>query len=252
MDDLDATDGEATEEENIRDVLAGSVTVDVNSGDDLSDKDKDDDSGRLDPGDDVNCKDEVSAGRDEKLSMDSVVIVTTVWLPLGVMTGVTACETVLLTAVGVSNTDENVTCDEVCIAGSEEETNVSWTDKNEDDNLTVEDDRTCSVDDESEVTDLLVIIDTDDSCREDIAGDISCEELVPVIICDVLGMEDVTAIVMIEELDDPWVTKLKFATKEVENTLLVWKGGVEVTTTDDEVMFTVQFWPVKFGGQIQV
>jgi len=125
MDDLGATDGEATEEENIRDVLAGSVTVDVNSGDDLSDKDKDDDSGRLDPGDDVNCKDEVSAGRDEKLSMDSVVIVTTVWLPLGVMTGVTACETLLLTAVGVSNTDENVTCDEVCIAGSEEETNVS-------------------------------------------------------------------------------------------------------------------------------
>jgi len=50
---------------------------------------------------------------------------------------------------------------------------------------------------------LLVIIDTDDSCREDIAGDISCEELVPVIICDVLGMEDVTPIVMIEELDDP-------------------------------------------------
>lgn len=125
MDDLDATDGEATEEENIKDVLTGSVTVDVNSGDDLSDKDKDDDSGRLDPGDDVNCKDEVSAGRDEKLSTDSVVIVTTVWLPLGVMTGVTACETVLLTAVGVSNTDENVTCDEVCITGSEEETNVS-------------------------------------------------------------------------------------------------------------------------------
>ena len=48
------------------------------------------------------------------------------------------------------------------------------------------------------------MMDTDDSCREDIAGDISCEELVPVIICDeVLGMDDVTAVVMIEEVDDP-------------------------------------------------
>lgn len=48
------------------------------------------------------------------------------------------------------------------------------------------------------------MMETDDSCHEDIAGDISCEELVPAIICDeVLGMEDVTAVVMIEDTDGP-------------------------------------------------
>ena len=135
MDDVDTTDGEAVEEENTEDVLAGSVTVDVvagsvtadvSAGDDLSDNDREDDSGRLNAGDDVNCNDEVSAGLDEKLSMDLVVIVTTVGLPLRVTRGVTVCETKLLTAVGVSNTlsDETVICDELCITRSEEETSV--------------------------------------------------------------------------------------------------------------------------------
>jgi len=135
MDDLDTTDGDAVEEENTEDMLAesvrvdvltGSVTVDVNAGDDLSDNDREDDSGWLNAGDDVNCNDEVSAGIDEKLSTDLVVIATTVGLPLGVMRGVTVCVTALLTAVGVSNTlsDKNVTCDELCIARSDE-TNVS-------------------------------------------------------------------------------------------------------------------------------
>lgn len=253
MDDLDVTASEAVEEENTENVLAESVTVDVNAGDDLSDNGKDDNNDTLETGDDVNCNDEVPAGLDEKLSMDLVVIVTTVALPLVIVREVTACEKVLLTAVGVSNTDESVTCDEAHTAGNEEETNVSWTDKKEDDNLIVESDCTRSIDDESDVTDLLVIIDTDGNCCDDIADDISCEELVPVIIWDdVFGTEDVTAVAMADEDDNPWVTKLEFATKEVENTLLVWKGGVEAIATDDEVMFTVQCRPVKFGGQIQV
>ena len=125
MDDLDVTCGEAVEEENTENVLAESVTVDVNAGDDLSDNDKDRDNDRLEAGDDDNCNEDVLAGLDEKLSMDLVVIVTTVGLPLDVVRGLTTCETVLLTIVGVGNTDENVTCDDVCIAGSEEETNVS-------------------------------------------------------------------------------------------------------------------------------
>ena len=50
-----------------------------------------------------------------------------------------------------------------------------------------------------------MITDTD-SCCEDIEGDISrsCEELVPVIICDdVLGTEDVTAVVITDKVDNP-------------------------------------------------
>ena len=38
----------------------------------------------------------------------------------------------------------------------------------------------------------------------------------------------------------------------MENNVLVWKGVDDETATDDEVMFTVQFRPVKFGGQVQV
>lgn len=52
---------------------------------------------------------------------------------------------------------------------------------------------------------MLVIIDTD-SCCEVIAGDISrsCVELVPVIICDdVLETEDVTTVVITDEVDNP-------------------------------------------------
>ena len=200
MGDNDAAGGEVTEEENTEDVLAESETVDVNAGDDFSDND--DDSGRLEAGEDVNCNDKVLAGFDEKLSMDLVAIVTTVGLLLDDMIGVTACETVLFSVVGVSNTDENVICDVVPIAGNDD---VSFTGKNEDNNLTVESDCTCSVEDESKVTDLLVIIDTN-SCCEVNAGDIprSCEELVPVIICDdVLGTEDVTAVVITDEVDNP-------------------------------------------------
>ena len=172
-------------------MLKESETVNVNAGDDFSD---DDDSGRLEAGEDVNCNDDILAGFDENLSINLVVIVTTVGLLLDDVIGVTACETVLFSVVGVSNTDENVTCDVVPIAGNDD---VLFTDKNEDNNLTVESDCTCSVEDESKVADLLVIIDTD-SCCEVNAGDISrsCEELVPVIICDdVLGTEDVTAVV---------------------------------------------------------
>lgn len=249
MGDIDAAGGEVTEEENTEDVLTESETVDVNAGDDFSDNN--DNSGRLEAGEDVNCNDEVLAGFDEKLSMDLIVIVTTVGLPLDDGIGVTDCETALFTAVGVRNLDENVTCDVAPIAGNDD---VSWTDKNDDINVTVESDCTCSVEDESKVTDVLVIIDTD-SCCEDIAGDSSrsCEELVPVIICDDgLETEDVAAVVITDEVDNPWVTRLELTTKEVENTLLVSKDGVEVTATDDEVMFTVQFLPVKFGGQVQV
>lgn len=191
--------------ENAEDLLAGSVTVDANAGDDLSNNDTDNDSGRLEAGDDVKCNDELLGALDENFSIDLVVIVTIVGLPLDVLRGLTctACETVLLTTVGI-NTDENVTCDEVFVAGSEEETTVSRTDKNEDDSLTVKGDCTCSVDGEINVIVLLEFIDTDDSCCDDIAGDISWEELVPVIICDeVLGMEDVTAVVIIDEVDNP-------------------------------------------------
>lgn len=52
---------------------------------------------------------------------------------------------------------------------------------------------------------MLVIIDTD-SCCEDIAGDSSrsCEELVPVIICDDgLETENVAAVVITDEVDNP-------------------------------------------------
>ena len=99
------------------DVLKESETVDVNAGDDFSD---DDDSGRLEAGEDVNCNDKVLAGFDERLSINLVVIVTTVGLLLDDVIGVTACETVLFIAVGVSNTDENVTCDVVPIAGNDD------------------------------------------------------------------------------------------------------------------------------------
>lgn len=188
--------------ENAEDLLAGSVTVDANAGDDLTNNDTDD-SGRLEAGDDVNCNDEFLGALDENFSIDLVVIVAIVGLPLDVVRGLTACEAVLLTTVGIY-TDENVTCDVVLVAGSEEETTVSRTDKNEDDSLTVKGDCTCSVDGEINVFVLLVFIDTDESCCDDIAGDISWEELVPVIICDeVLGMEDVNAAVIIDEVDNP-------------------------------------------------
>ena len=114
-----AAGGEVTEEENTEDVLEESETVDVNAGDDFSDNDAN--NGRLEAGEDVNCcNDEVLAGFDEKLSMDLVVIVTTVGLPLDDVIGVINCETVLFTAVGVSNTDENVTCDVAPIAGNDD------------------------------------------------------------------------------------------------------------------------------------
>ena len=72
--------------------LAESETVDVNAGDDFSDKDAN--NGRLEAGEDVNCcNDDVLAGFDEKLSMDLVVIVTTVGLPLDDGIGVINCET---------------------------------------------------------------------------------------------------------------------------------------------------------------
>lgn len=180
--------------ENAEDLLAGSEIVDANAGDDLTNNDTDD-SGRLEAGDDVNCNDEFLGALDENFSIDLVVIVAIVGLPLDVVRGLTASETVLLTTVGIY-TDENVTCEEVFVAGSEEETTVSRTDKNEDDD--VKGDCTCSV------FVLLVFIDTDESCCDDIAGDISWEELVPVIICDeVLGMEDVNAAVIIDEVDNP-------------------------------------------------
>lgn len=118
MGDIDAPRGEFTEEENTEDVLAESEIVDVNAGDDFSDNN--DNSGRLEAGEDVNCNDEVLAGFDEKLSMDLVVIVTTVGLPLDDGIGVTDCETVLFTAVGVRNLDENVTCDVAPIAGNDD------------------------------------------------------------------------------------------------------------------------------------
>ena len=114
-----AAGGEVTEEENTEGVLAESETVDVNAGDDFSDNDAN--NGRLEAGEDVNCcNDEVLAGFDEKLSMDLVVIVTTVGLPLDDGIGVINCETVLFTTVGVSNTDENVTCDAAPIAGNDD------------------------------------------------------------------------------------------------------------------------------------
>ena len=114
-----AAGGEVTEEENTEDVLAESDTVDVNAGDDFSDNDAN--NGRLEAGEDFNsCNDEVLAGFDEKLSMDLVVIVTTVGLPLDDGIGVINCETVLFTTVGVSNTDENVTWDAAPIAGNDD------------------------------------------------------------------------------------------------------------------------------------
>ena len=195
--------GSEVARENAEDFLAGSATVDANAGDDLNNNGTDDDSGRLEAGDDVNCNDELLGALDENFSIDLVVIVAIAGLPLDVVRGLTACETVLLTMVGM-NTDENVTCDEVFVAGSKEETTVSRTDKNEDDSLTVKGDCTCSVDGEINVIVLLVFIDTDESCCDDIACDISLEELVPVTICDeVLGMEDVTAVVIIDEVDNP-------------------------------------------------
>jgi len=194
--------GSEVARENAEDLLAGSATVDANAGDDLS-NDTDDDSGRLEAGDDVNCNDELLGALDENSSIDLVVIVTIVGLPLDVVRGLTASETVLLPTAGI-NTDENVTCDEVFVEGSEEETTVSRTDKNEDDSLSVKGDCTCSVDGEINVIVLLVFIDTDEGCCDDIACDISLEELVPIIICDeVLGMEDVTAVVIIDEVDNP-------------------------------------------------
>lgn len=117
MGDIDVAGGEVTEEENTEDALPESETVDGNAGDDFSDND--DGSGRLEA-EDVNCNAEVLAGVDEKLSMDLVVIVTTVGLPTDDGIGLTVCETVLSTAVGVSNTDENVTCDVAPIAGNDD------------------------------------------------------------------------------------------------------------------------------------
>lgn len=236
MGDIDVVGGEVIEEENIEDVFVEFEIVDVNVGDDFSDNN--DNSGRFEVGEDVNCNDEVLVGFDEKFFMDLVVIVIIVGFLFDDGIGVIDCEIVLFIVVGVRNLDENVICDVVFIVGNDD---VLWIDKNDDINVNVESDCICSVEDESKVIDVLVIIDTD-SCCEDIVGDIFkfCEELVFVIICDdVLEIEDVIVVVIIDEVDNFWVIRLELIIKAVENILFVLKDGVEVIVIDDEVMFIV-------------
>lgn len=182
------------------------VLFDVN-GDEVSNNDDDENDGIRLEGDDVKCSDEDEAGLDEKLSVDSVVMVTKLGLPLGIVVKETAREKVLLADVGEGSTDESVACDEGT-TGSE----VLRTDENEDDNLVVESD--CCIEDESAVAILLVSTDGEsDCCIEDesvvaillvstdgnsdtVEDDIGCEVLVLVLTwSDVSGTEDSSLVV---------------------------------------------------------
>lgn len=224
--------------------LVECATVGVNVDDDVSNNDDDDnDDIRLDEGDD-----EAMVVLDEELSIkDLVVMVTKLELPF-VAVKVPACEKVLLTLVAVGNADETVACDDE-ITGSEELKELS-TDDNEDDNVNVVE-SDCWIEDESEVVNLVVITDADDDCDR-VGDDSGCKVLILVLTrCDVLGTDDSSCVVKTND-DGLCVAKLEFPTKEVENNLLDWKGVVDTTTTDDEVMFTVQFRPVKLGEQMQV
>ncbi|KAL9962212.1 hypothetical protein ACROYT_G031294, partial [Oculina patagonica] len=142
-------------------------------------------------GDDVKCNDEdklIKAGLDEKLSVDSVVMVTKLGLPLGIVVKETACEKVLLTDVGEGSADVRVTCDDR-MTGSV----VLRTDENEDEILVVESD--CCIEDESVGGVAILLVSTDEN-SDAVEDDIGCEVLVLVLTwCDVSGTEDSNLVV---------------------------------------------------------
>lgn len=240
------------------------ATVGVNAGDEVNNNDDDEDGFSL-VSDEVKRNDEVEGDLDETLPMNVVDMVTELEVSLVVKVEVTACENVL-TDVGTSTKDDKGIFD--VDAASSEELISLWTDENDDAKDEVGDgdsddpvfDTTplvtvvktdCCINDEIEV--IVVLLETTNPDDADILCDaVEDKVLTEVLLAIVLSWDKVSKI---EDGNLVASTKLEFPTSEVRTTLidvLVGKIGVEVNRIDDEVTFSVQFRPVKSGGQTQV
>ena len=65
--------------------------------------------------------------------------------------------------------------------------------------------------------------------------------------------EDVNTVdVTLNEEETSCITELEFTTSVVDSSILVWNGVIEENGIEEDVMFTVQFRPVKLGGHVHV
>ena len=110
---------------------------------------------------------------------------------------------------------------------------------------------------------LVLIVGKTDCCEDRDVEEILCDcNAVDVTNSGVLAIvwvnewstsEDVNTVdVKLNEEESSCLTELEFTTSVVDSSILVWNGVIEENGIEEDVMFRVQFRPVKLGGHVHV
>ena len=109
---------------------------------------------------------------------------------------------------------------------------------------------------------LVLNVGKSDCCEDRNAEEVLCDcNGVDVVNSGVLAIvwvnerytsEDVNTVDVKLNEETSCLTELEFTTSVVDSSILVWNGVIEENGIEEDVIFTVQFRPVKLGGHVHV